>query len=136
MLIHTHTHHTHAQHTHTPHTCTTHTHTRTTTHTQHTQNIATSSCVRATPSGFLRFHGTTPTSSPIEAVWADGHDFAQGHTHSRAIGPKTVHAEQTLHFVKPAEYKARKKLSTQQSVLKVQSSKTSLTITSIDFETK
>ena len=30
------------------------------------------------------------------------------HTYLRAIGPKTVHAERTLHFLSPEEYRAAK----------------------------
>lgn len=70
----------------------------------------------------------------------------------RAIGPKTVHAERTLHFLSPQEYKAakaadremRNKLGQQYGWSQDRRSrgrslpgnKSALVITSVDFEQK
>ena len=83
--------------------------------------------VRATPSGFFNIRDTSPTqgrkATPPgnEQIWYLSKDYADGKTTSfkmprpptqsyvRATGPKTVHAERTLHFLSPDEYKALKK---------------------------
>lgn len=86
--------------------------------------------VRATPTGFFSIRNTSPsqgresakaTPPGIEQIWYLGKDYADGKTTSfkmprpptqsyiRATGPKTVHAERTLHFLSPKEYKAKKK---------------------------
>ncbi len=104
-----------------------------------THILATNSSVRATTTGFLRHTAhTTPThSSHSEGVWRSGRDFVDNYTHSRATGPKTVHAERTLNFVRPEEYKASKKMLRQHTRGWSQRSQaSSLTVTSIDFETK
>uniref|UniRef100_A0A1X7VBH3 Uncharacterized protein n=2 Tax=Amphimedon queenslandica TaxID=400682 RepID=A0A1X7VBH3_AMPQE len=90
------------------------------------KTITTEGCIRATPIGFLKARDTSPLplssgklirrssdSLADSTLWKMGESYIGHKTrfhsgiNSRAYGPRTVHAESTLNFVPPNEYKAR-----------------------------
>lgn len=93
--------------------------------------------VRATSTGFYCLPTTYSPPAHTDTVWKSGWDFAGGYANTRATGPKTVRVGRTLSFVRPEEYKASRKMLQQQSKGRSEKSHdSSVTVTSVDFDTK
>lgn len=95
--------------------------------------------VRATPTGFYKM--TTPTTdhTPSQQLYSIGTDYIQSgrppsHTYLRATGPKTIHAERTLHFVHPKQYKEPSQHNN--GLLSQHSRATSVIVTNTNFDIK